>query len=242
MIGIREDNYVPISARPILVRTPEALVLIESGLGNKLTEKQKQIFRTRAEWRVPEDLAKRGLTREDIDYVVLTHFDWDHSAGVVLQSGETLELTFPSARHILQKKEWEDVLEPNKRSAQTYWPINSDTLGKSGNLDLIDGEAAVVKGVDVALTGGHTRGHQIVIMSSQGEKAIHLGDLLPTHAHINPLWITGYDNFPLDSIRMKERYISQYINERAWFIFYQDPIYLACKFDEKGNVLDAVKA
>jgi glyoxylase-like metal-dependent hydrolase (beta-lactamase superfamily II) len=235
------DNFIQVSVSPILIKTPEKLVLVESGLGNKLTEKQKQIFRTKKTWKVPEELYAQGIFREDIDYVILTHYDWDHSAGVVMQEGNDLKLTFSHAKHILQRTEWEDVLEPNKRSVHTYWPINIETLKKSGNLELVDGEVEIVPGIRTLLTGGHTRGHQIVLMESRGEKAVHLGDLLPTHAHFNPLWITAYDNFPLDSIQMKERYLKQYVAEGAWFIFYQDPIYLACKFDEKGTVVDAVK-
>ncbi|MBZ0157777.1 MAG: MBL fold metallo-hydrolase [Alphaproteobacteria bacterium] len=236
------ENYVPISAWPVLVKTPQALVVIEAGLGNKLTEKQKQIFRVRGEWRVPQDLASLGLRREDIDYVLLTHYDWDHSAGVVMQEEGELKLTFPRARHVVQRKEWEDVLHPNRRSGSTYWPVNSELLRQSGNLELVDGAEEVVDGIRVLLSGGHTRGHQIITMESRGERAIHLGDLLPTHAHFNPLWITAYDNFPLDSIAMKEQWERWALEHGAWFTLYQDGSYLACRFDEKGNVMEKVEA
>ena len=92
----------------------------------------------------------------------------------------------------------------------------------------------------MSLTGGHTAGHQIVTMRSGGKEAIHMGDLLPLHVHFNPLWITAYDNFPLDSIRMKVQLSSVGIANNAWFTFYHDPYYAACKFDEKGNILDSV--
>lgn len=236
------ENYLPISAFPILVKTPDSLLLLESGLGNKLTDKQRKMFRIRAEWEILQDLSALGIKRQDIDTILLTHYDWDHSSGIVMQEGPGLTLTFPRAQHILQKTEWEDVLHANARSMHTYWPINIETLQKSNNLVMVDGEAEIVQGISVALTGGHTRGHQIVMLESEGQKAVYLGDLLPTHAHFNPLWVTAYDNFPLDSIRMKEQYITHYVKEGAWFLFYQDPKYLACKFDEKGNVLEAIKA
>ncbi len=235
-----QDNYVPLAAWPILVKTPDSLVMIESGLGNKLTDKQKKIFRIREEWRVPEDLKTLGIDRGDVDFVILTHYDWDHSAGVVMQDGEELALTFPNARHILQKTEWEDVINPNIRAVNTYWPVNIETLQKSGKLELVDGDAEIVRGISVSLTGGHTRGHQIVIMRSGKEEAMHIGDLLPTHVHFNPLWITAYDNFPLDSIREKSLYENMGVSKGAWFTLYQDPAYLACKFDEKGNVVAGV--
>jgi glyoxylase-like metal-dependent hydrolase (beta-lactamase superfamily II) len=236
------ENYLPISAYPILIKTPDTLLLLESGLGNKLTEKQRKLFRIKAEWEILQDLSVLGLQPNDIEYVILTHYDWDHSAGVVMQEGADLKLTFPCARHVIQKTEWDDVLNANARSMHTYWPINIETLKNSSNLVLKDGDAEIVNGISVSLTGGHTRGHQIVMLESEGQKAIYLGDLLPTHAHFNPLWITAYDNFPLDSIRMKEQYITQYVAENAWFLFYQDPKYLACKFDAEGKVLEAIKA
>lgn len=236
---VNEENYIPHTAWPILVRAPGSNILIDSGLGNKLTEKQKKIFRVREAWNIEKDLHAFGIRREDIDYVILTHYDFDHSGGVVMinERGK-LALTFPKAKHIVQKLEWEDVLNPNRRSINTYWAINYETLKESGNLELIDGEADIVEGVKAIHTGGHNRGHQIVRLESGGEVAMQLGDLLPTHAHFNPLWVMAYDNFPLDAIRLKEELENRGIGEGAWFTFYHDPFVLACKFDEKGNIIE----
>jgi glyoxylase-like metal-dependent hydrolase (beta-lactamase superfamily II) len=236
-----EENRIPIVARPILIRTGEADILIETGIGNKLTDKQKKIFSVQREWDLIRELNELGLQREDIDYVILTHYDFDHAGGVIMQNdnGE-LEFTFPNARHILQKTEWEDVLSPNRRSINTFWPINNELARESKRIELINGSVEIVKGVKTVLTGGHNRGHQIVRIESQGEIAYHLGDLLPTHFHFNPLWIMAYDNYPLDVIRLKESYEEMAIKENAWFTFYHDPFLTACKFDEDGNVLKKV--
>ena len=234
-----EDNYIPMTAWPILVRTPQALVLIESGIGNKLTDKQKKIYRVREEWSVVEELKLLGISREDIDFVVLTHYDFDHAGGVVMQETDgTLGFTFPKAKHILQKKEWHDVLNPNIRTINTYWPLNNELMRTSTNLHLIDGRYEVVPGITVAHTGGHNKGHQIVTIESKGEKALHLADLLPTHAHANPLWIMAYDNFPMESIALKEQWMKQGVAEGVWFTFYHDAFMTACKYDDKGMVTD----
>jgi glyoxylase-like metal-dependent hydrolase (beta-lactamase superfamily II) len=234
-----EDNYIPLTAWPILVRTQQALVLIESGIGNKLTEKQKKIYRIREEWSVIGELKQLGISREDIDFVVLTHYDFDHAGGVVTQDGAGRHsLTFPKADHIIQKKEWEDVLKPNIRSVNTYWPLNIELLKDSNRLNLVNGTAEVVPGISVVHTGGHNGGHQIVMLESKGEKALHLGDLLPTHAHANPLWVMAYDNYPMESIALKEQWIKQGVAEGAWFSFYHDSFMTACKYDDKGNVTD----
>jgi len=99
-----EDNTISMVAWPLLIKTPDSLVLIETGLGNKLTEKQKQIFRVKEEWNVIGDLDDMGIRREDIDYVILTHYDFDHAGGVVMKDEESggYYLTFPGAQHIIQ--------------------------------------------------------------------------------------------------------------------------------------------
>ena len=234
-----QDNYIPMSASPILVKAPGALIVIESGLGNKLTDKQKRIFRLKEEWNITADLKALGINRQDINFVILTHYDWDHASGVVMidKKGQPA-LTFPSAKHIIQKSEWEDVSDPNIRSINTYWPVNSELLTGSKNLELIEGEAEIVTGIKAIHTGGHNRGHQIVSMESGVQSAVHLGDLLPTHAHFNPLWVMAYDNFPLETIKHKEELEQKYVQQDAWFTFYHDPFVLACKFDEKGNIIN----
>ncbi len=231
------ENMIPLAAWPILVRTPTALVLIETGLGNKLTDKQKKIYRVQEEWTVPDELRQLGIERDDVSFVILTHYDFDHAGGVVMQNGSGgLELAFPKAKHVLQKREWEGVLKPNSRSINTYWPVNNELLRTSGGLELVEGDAEVVPGVTVYHTAGHNDGHQIVELASRGETALHLGDLLPTHAHSNPLWVMAYDTHPLDSIAGKEQWISSGVADKAWFTFYHDAFLLACRFDEKGNV------
>jgi glyoxylase-like metal-dependent hydrolase (beta-lactamase superfamily II) len=233
------ENYISMSAWPILVKTPKALVLIESGLGNKLTDKQKKIFRVQEEWSIVDELKKLGIGRGDVDYVILTHYDFDHAGGVIMQDGAgKQELTFPKARHILQKSEWDNVMHPNARSINTYWPVNNELMKGNKNLELVEGEMEIVQGIAVSHTGGHNSGHQIVQLESNGEKAFHLGDLFPTHAHANPLWVMAYDNHPLDTIAMKQKWIALGAHAHAWFTLYHDPYVLACKFDYEGNIIE----
>jgi glyoxylase-like metal-dependent hydrolase (beta-lactamase superfamily II) len=236
-----EDNYIKLLNYPLLIKTPDSLVLIETGLGNKMTEKQKQIFRVIKDWDLPEELNKLGFTRQDINYVILTHCDFDHAGGIVMYNADgEEELTFPNARHVVQKLEWEDAMHPDIRSENTYWPQNFSKLKGTENLQLVEGNFTVCEGVEVQHTGGHTRGHQIVRIQSDKETAYHLADLLPTHVHFKPLWIMAYDNFPLDVISLKQKYETKGIRENAWFTFYHDPSMYACKFDIQGQVAKKV--
>ncbi len=236
-----DDNHIKLLNAPLLVRTPAALVIIDTGLGNKLSNKQKQIFRVTRDWDVIEELQRLELKRQDITHVILTHCDFDHGGGVVMHNaaGEE-ELTFPNAAHIVQQREWEDVLAPNIRSEKTYWEENFSRLKDSPNLQLVNGSHTVCPGIDVEHTGGHTRGHQVVRIASGSEVAYHLADLLPTHVHFNPLWVMAYDNFPLEAIALKQQYEERGIRENAWFTFYHDPFMFACKFDADGRVVNKI--
>jgi glyoxylase-like metal-dependent hydrolase (beta-lactamase superfamily II) len=171
--------------------------------------------------------------------VVLTHYDFDHAGGLIMQDEKgNLVPTFPNAKYVIQRKEWEDVLNPNKRSVNTYWPINYAVLKESRNIELVDGTAEVTRGVTVHHTGGHNRGHQIVRLESDGQVALHLADLMPTHVHFNPLWVMAYDNYPLDAIAQKEEWENCGLRENAWFTFYHDPFLLACRFNEQGDIIE----
>src|SRR5208283_3136858 len=93
---VNEDNTIPLVAWPLLIKTPESLVIIETGLGNKLTDKQKQILRVKEEWNLISGLPGLGIEREDITHVILTHYDFDHAGGVVMrEESGALRLTFP---------------------------------------------------------------------------------------------------------------------------------------------------
>jgi glyoxylase-like metal-dependent hydrolase (beta-lactamase superfamily II) len=237
-----EQNYITLIAAPILVKAGSRHILIETGLGNKLSDKQRQIFRVRGQWDIPAELNRLGLAREDIDMVILTHFDFDHAGGLIMQNESgTLEPTFPHAKIVLQKSEWDDVLSPNKRSINTFWPVNYALLKDSSNIQLVEGTEEVAPGLRVIHTGGHNRGHQIVRLESEGSIAYHMADLLPTHVHFNPLWIMAYDNYPLDAIAQKEEWENRALKDNAWFTFYHDPFVLACRFDEKGNMTEQWK-
>ena len=100
----------------------------------------------------------------------------------------------------------------------------------------------MVPGVRLQLTGGHTRGHQSVWLDSAGERAVHLGDLLPNQAYFHPQWITPYDNFPLDSINAKEELIARAVKENRWFLSYHDPYLAACRFNLEGEIVERFEA
>ncbi len=227
-VEVDDHNCIGIDNSAMLIKTPGANLVIDSGIGNKMTPKQQENFKLESPWRLPESLAALGLSRNEIDIVIPTHADFDHAGGLVFRNANgRLELTFPRARHIFQEKEWAVVKKPDRRSATSYWPENFIGLKEGENLTLVDGEAEITPEVRVFLTGGHTIGHQAVEISSGGASAVHLGDLLPSHNHLHPLWVIAYDDYPMEVIAFKESFLPGCAERESWLLFYHDTEILA---------------
>ena len=232
------ENTILMCNDPLLIKTPRNIVLVDTGLGNKLSQKQKAIYRIVSNWDLPAELAEWGIAREEVTHVVLTHGDFDHAGGVAMLSDRgRLQLTFPRAMHFLQKLEWEDINAPHPRAKSVYLAEDFSLL-QSCNLQLLDGDAEICPGISLRFSGGHTRGHQIVEIRSGTEVAVHLGDLFPSHLHANSLWVMAYDNYPLTVINRKIEFFSHFTSENSWFTFYHDPSVRACRLDSRQKVKD----
>ncbi|MCD8914853.1 MBL fold metallo-hydrolase [Staphylococcus simulans] len=234
-IPVNDKNQVPMTTHPILIRTGEQNILIDTGLGEgKLTDKQKRNFGVENESLVAQDLNELGLKPEDIDIVLMTHLHYDHASGLADLDGNAI---FKNAVHYIQQDEWHEFLAPNLRSKATYWPMNQGDYQK--RMILFEDDIEVVPGIHMYHTGGHSFGHSIITIESEGEKAVHMADIFPSHAHLNPLWVTSYDDYPMQSIREKERWLPWLIMQDYWFLYYHDAAYFAVKFDKDVHSIKA---
>ncbi|MGE5703380.1 MAG: YtnP family quorum-quenching lactonase [Clostridia bacterium] len=235
-----ENNQIPLRADPILIQTGGKNLLIESGLGkNRLTDKQKRNFGVIKESRVEESLAQLGLTTDDIDIVMMTHMHYDHANGLVSNREGELHPTFAKAQIYIQQIEWDELTHPNIRSRNTYWEENWRPI--QHQVQTYGSEREVIPGIQMFHTGGHSNGHAIIRLESEGEVLFHLADLLATHAHQNPLWVMAYDDYPMTSIFAKEKWIKIAQDENAWFSFYHDALYRAIKWDEQGQITEKIE-
>ncbi|SFA40434.1 Glyoxylase, beta-lactamase superfamily II [Anoxybacillus pushchinoensis] len=235
-----DHNQIPLRTDPILLQVGGKHILIESGIGRgKLTEKQKRNFGVTEESALEEQLALLSLKPEDIDLVLMTHLHFDHASGLTKWEGDTLVPMFPRARIITSAVEWAEMKEPNIRSRNTYWEENWEAI--VDQVDTFAEQLEVVPGVTMVHTGGHSDGHAIIIITSEGETAIHLGDLMPTHAHQNPLWVMAYDDYPMTSIFAKQKWIAYGVENRAWFTFYHDTYYRAVRWNDEFQIVESLK-
>ncbi len=235
-----DRNRIPLSLRCLLVETPDALVLIDNGVGNKEDEKFRDIygiendggparFRTRLEAAI--DAA--GFGPDDIGIVIDTHLHFDHAGGnTYVDEGGVAAVSFPRARYIVQRGELEWAHVRNERISPSYLAHNFDPVTEAGGFDLVDGEREIVPGITVRPTPGHTPHHQSVLIRSGGETACFLADLVPTTAHLPLPWIMGYDVEPLVTLETKRVLLESARRERWLLIFEHDPTIAWGRLDE----------
>jgi glyoxylase-like metal-dependent hydrolase (beta-lactamase superfamily II) len=222
-----ERHRIPLALRSLLVETPDTLVLIETGLGNKEDEKFRGLYGVEndaaAESGLPDRLHEAiraaGHSAGDVQVVINTHLHFDHAGGnTVLDAEGRVRLAFPRARHYVQRGEWDYAHHTNERTQASYLPRNFDPVMEAGRLELLEGAGEVVPGISVFLTPGHCPWHQSVLIHSEGETLCFLGDVIPTMAHLPLPWIMGYDVEPLRTLESKRALLARAVQEE-WILF-----------------------
>ncbi|MEX0935634.1 MAG: MBL fold metallo-hydrolase [Gemmatimonadota bacterium] len=239
-----ERNRIPLALRCLLVETPDTLLLIDTGIGNKEDEKFRDIYGVENAGdptRLEDAIREAGFLPEDIGIVILTHLHFDHAGGAtkVREDGEIVP-SFPDATHVVQRGELEFAQRENERIRASYIGRNYEAITDAGLWTLIDGEAELVPGVRVLPTPGHTPHHQSVLIQSAGEIAFYAADLCPTAAHVPLPWIMGYDLEPLVTLESK-RALWQRAHDEEWLIVFEhEPVHVWGRLGEDRRTIREV--
>lgn len=216
-----ERNRIPLGMRCLLIEHEDGLVLLDTGIGTKENAKFLDIYgveSTVAGHRSMLDaaLATAGFTAADVKVVINTHLHFDHAGGNTMVVGGVdagapgaanpaaeVVPAFPNARYVAHRGEHHYATHTNERTAASYFLANWDPVLASGQMELIDGTAEIVRGIRFRPTPGHTPHHQSIVVDGGGETAVFLGDVCPTAAHLPLPWIMGYDVEPLVTLESK---------------------------------------
>jgi glyoxylase-like metal-dependent hydrolase (beta-lactamase superfamily II) len=217
------QNRVSLALNVALVEARGVRVLVDTGLGDKWSERETRMYRIDRSTSLLRSLSELGLRPEDIDVVVNTHLHFDHAGGNTRLVDGMLKPTFPRARYVVQRGEWHDATHPHERNRASYMDANYVPVAESGQLDTVEGEAVVTSGVRVVPVGGHTAFHQMVVVEAGGETLVIPTDLLPTASHLPLAFVMGYDLFPVGSLEAKRRLLAQAAEEGWSILFYHDP-------------------
>ncbi|AYC30805.1 MBL fold metallo-hydrolase [Paenisporosarcina cavernae] len=238
---VNDKNQIELPTDPILIQYQGKNLLVDTGVGNgKMSDKQLRNYGVTEQSTIDDSLATLGLLAEDIDYVLLTHMHFDHACGLSKWENGVLVPSFPNARIIVSKIEFEEMKNPNIRSRNTYWKENWEPV--VNQISVFEGRFEVLDGIEMIHTGGHSDGHSILLFSQGDEKIVHMADIMPTHAHQNPLWVLAYDDYPMTSVFAKEKWMKEALTNGYYFSFYHDAFYRLLKWTTDGKeILEAVE-
>ncbi len=200
----------------LLIETGSGRVLVETGIGERVDDKTRAMRAYEGPW-IATALDSAGFMPETVNVVAMSHLHFDHAGGLLRADGSR---TFPYAKIVAQKSEWEVALGDNPRLVASYVQPELRLVETWGKQGWADGEREILPGVTVVPTGGHSAGHQAVIVRGGGDGGRTLaffGDLLMRPWAANPRWVTSYDDFPLDSVTRKAELFAQAADEE-WIV------------------------
>ena len=243
------NNNILLGLNSLVIRMPSALVVIETGLGNKLSPKQREIHQNHE--LLPASLAAAGVRPEDVTHVLNTHLHFDHCGwNTTLHPDGSVTPTFPNARYFFAAGELAHGRLQHDRDRVSYLSPNYDPLLAAGQLTLLDPHGRggytpddmrlrnpeapdlpspviqtspeVLPGLTVEPFPGHTADMLAVHIHSGNDHAVFTGDLFPTHHHLDPTWVMGYDLDPIRCIDERKRLLARAIPEHWLLIFPHD--------------------
>jgi glyoxylase-like metal-dependent hydrolase (beta-lactamase superfamily II) len=237
-----ELNRVQLDTNCLLVRTPDAIVLCDTGFGSKLSEKQLSFIDAAPGNALISHLNSNNLDRGDVTHVIFSHLHFDHVGGATcLNSGGELEVTFPNAVHIFQEKEMADAIGMAAELEGNYYDAEIRFWSENAKCQPVSGDSEIINGIFVQPTGGHTAGHQLIEIKSGDQHGIFLGDICPTSAHLNVFWTMAYDAFQLDVRRKKAEILDAIANSEVTLFFDHDPNFQASTIFQKNKKTFEIK-
>jgi glyoxylase-like metal-dependent hydrolase (beta-lactamase superfamily II) len=223
-----ERGRLPLRLNLLLIEAAGKRVLVETGTGVRMTDKDRDIKGVEG----GDPVAALRAVGEDpasIDYVVVTHLHYDHAGGMVDASGRP---AFPNARYVVQRDEAEAAHGDELRLQGIMEVEQLDAIRAAGQLAEVNGDVELVSGVRVLRTGGHTRGSQAVLFGvdrpggrsgDPTDRGVFWGDLIPTRWQVPVRWTSAFDDYPIDAIEIRNTLVARAASEGWWCYFTHDP-------------------
>lgn len=238
-----QQNRIRMQTYCLFVETASEKILIETGMGDKWTDKLSGIYGINRRKTFAENLFDRtGYTPEDISIVVNTHLHFDHCGGNTRQNeaGDIIP-AFPNARYFVSRNEFDHAENPTERDQASYLTENWEILKKTGQLELKPPVYEVAPGITMTETRGHNGTMQTVKIESVNQVLYSFSDLIPTTHHLPLAWIMGYDLFPLETLENKKKLLPHAVKENWLCWFYHDADRPLCRLTEIDGKIKAVR-
>ena len=239
-----ENNLITLAKKALLVETNNRLILFDTGMGNKQSEKFLRYFHLHGDGDLIKSIQHSGFATEDVTDVFFTHLHFDHCGGAVQWKEGTVdtpELVFENATHWSNKQHWQWAKTPNAREKASFLAENLDPIADSGKLKFIEEHPNPFEGIfDLIYVDGHTEKQMIPVFDVSGSKFVFAADLLPTIGHIPMPYVMSYDVRPLLTLKEKADFFERCTRENINIILQHDATTDICTLKQtpKGPRLD----
>lgn len=224
-----ENNLIDIAARCLLIEDGDRLILIDTGMGNKQSDKFFGYYSLWGNHSIDKSLEKYGFHRDDVTDVFMTHLHFDHCGGSVIWNKDRTgyEVAFKNAKYWTNENHWEWATKPNNREKASFLHENILPMQESGHLNFINRpENALLEeselGFGIFFADGHTEKQMIPMINYNGETFCFMADLLPTAGHIPLPYVMGYDTRPLLTLGEKEIFLEMAADKNFKLILEHD--------------------
>jgi len=232
------NNMIPMSMRCMLIEDGNRLTLVDTGIGNKQSDKFFGYFHLYGDSNLDDSLAKQGFHRDDITDVFLTHLHFDHCGGAIQwnKNKTGYEPAFKNAKYWSNQRHWEHATKPNSREKASFLKENILPIEESGQLNHVHLNAKDDVGFNVLFKDGHTEKQMLPKIEYQGKTLVFMADLLPTAGHIPLPYIMGYDTQPLLTLKEKEVFLNEAADKEFYLFLEHDAQneVITVKHTEKG--------
>ena len=211
-------NRIQLAMNCLLIHAGGKNILVETGAGGKMGPKMRDIYGLDGPF-LNDRLHDHGLDRTEIDIVINTHLHFDHCGGNTRVEKDKVVASYPNAKYVVQRGEFEHAKNPNERDRASYFLENYVPIEAAGKLALLEADRALAPGVELIRVPGHTANMQCVKLTGGGKTAFYFADLVPTAAHLPLPWIMGYDLYPMTTLENKKKWIPEVIQE-GWIALF----------------------
>ncbi|OOQ59436.1 MBL fold metallo-hydrolase [Mucilaginibacter pedocola] len=233
-----ENNLCTWAMRCLLVEDGDRLILIDTGIGNKQSEKFFSHYYLHGDATMDSSLAAKGFHRDDITDVFLTHLHFDHVGGAVARDGDLLKPAFSNAIYWSNPQHWDWAVNPNEREKASFLKENIMPIQESRQLKFIDAENGInfTENIKIRLAYGHTDAMMLPQITYKGKQILYMADLLPSVGHIPLPYVMAYDMFPMKTLAERKTFWNEAVENEYILYLEHDPLNECCTLQqtEKG--------
>lgn len=235
-------NNIPTCSRCLLVDDGERVILFDTGMGDKQSEKFFSFRYFYGDESLEKAFREAGYSFDAVTDIVFTHLHYDHVGGAFRwdETGQNPVAVFPNAQYWCSRRQYDWARNPNPREAAAFIPENQNPIFESGKLNLIEDEGFFTENIYFKMIHGHTDGQIIPIIESGGKKFVFMADFIPTVHHLPLPYVPSYDIRPLTVMEEKEKFLQEALENGYFLVFEHDPFYECCSVHQtqKGVVAD----